>query len=303
MTLNTARQQWNTFWFKNQIEAAQSTIANLTALDPNNWWQQLQNNYTNNMKTTSSGASLFPTPTFPTYPNFFGDHGWTKFTFDQNDVTKQEQSSSLKTGGSAGASWGLWSASASADYSKDTKFTSSDVSALNIDVEIMRATIQRPWMDGTVFQSRGWRWGQGAPLGSQLISDGASPNPAGVMPFLVTGLLLSRNLVLSGSFSHADQTVIDTALSTSASFGWGPFSISGHYNKSTHSDVSHANSAANAISNPDVQIIGFLCSTLSRCPNPDPSLEWPSALTLAHLPEYGKAGMAMRAAVRKSFAV
>jgi hypothetical protein len=272
--LNRARANWNTFGFKGQVETAQSTIANLEALNPNPWWEALRNRYVN----AAAGNPFEPSTTYPGYEWFNGNEGWTEFTFTQEDVTRQSTSSAVGGGGGVSASWGLWKVSGSAEYSKETRTSSSDTTGISISMDMMRATILRPWLDPLVFRAHTWQWGQGATLHGQQISKGAfvaGEERAGLMPLLPTGIIVARNLVIEGQFSHEDQTIVQEALRTEASVGWGPFAISGHYSQSNGSAVSHGNVEATGISNPHPQILGFFCDVLPLCPSPDQSLPWP----------------------------
>lgn len=277
--LNQARSNWNTFGSKGQVEAAQATVRNLSQLDPNTWWAQLQNAYENASITASGGAPFEPSTTYPDYSWFGGQKGWTHFTFDTTDVTQQATSSAVQAGGGVSANWGLWRVSASADYSKSTDTSSSDTTAIKVSMDIMRATIMRPWLDPLVFRAHTWRLGKASPLYASQISNGSfvpGASNAGLMPLLPTGILVARNVSIGAQFSHADQTTVQSALSTSASVGWGPFAINGHYSQSDGSAISHGSATNTTIANPDPQILGFFCDVLPLCPSPNPALPWPT---------------------------
>lgn len=289
--LNNARAEWNTWGYKNVIENAQATIDNLTALDPNNWWAKMRNDY-NNQEVQSAGGQFLNTLTFPTYKDFTGDNGWTKVVLTEEDIVKVNRSSHVDIGGGLSGGWGLWKWSASANYSQDVHFASSDINGISLSFEVLRVTLIRDWVDELMFRTRAWRWAKNSPSSSRVISDGGDINngitPKGVMPFMPTGMLLARNLQLSGAFSHDDYTRIDTSFSSSASIGWGPISFGGHYNKQTTEEYINANRAGNTISCPDIQIIGWLNDVLPLCPNPDPSLDWPTKMSLEHIPQYSE---------------
>ncbi len=279
-TLNLARSNWNTFGSKGQVEAAQATITNLLQLDPNTWWAQLQNAYENTSVTPPGGSPFEPSSTYPAYNWFTGNEGWTSFGFTQQDVTSQATASAVQAGGGVSAGWGLWRVSGSADYSKATTTSSSDTTGISVSMDIMRATIMRPWLDPLVFRAHSWRFGKASQLYGAQISNGTfTPGEAngGLMPLLPTGVLVARNVKIAAQFSHEDQTTVEKALSTNASVGWGPFAINGHYSQSESSAVSHGSATATTIGNPDPQILGFFCDVLPLCPSPDPTLPWPAS--------------------------
>lgn len=273
--LNEAREDWLTFGFKGQVEAAQATVANLEALNPNTWWRLLRNRYENARGT----LSFEPTTTYPDYSWLVGEEGWTRFTFTQEDVVRQATSSAVGGGGGVSASWGLWRVSGSAEYSRETRTSSSDTTGISISLELMRATIARNWLDPLVFRAHTWRIARGMSLDGRLISRGSfvpGEEGDGLMPLLPTGVIVARNVVINAQFSHEDQTIVQEALRTEASVGWGPFAISGHYNQSHSSDVAHGSASATAISNPSPQILGYFCDVLPLCPSPLPELPWPA---------------------------
>ena len=276
--LNRTSGEWNTFGHRAEVENAQATINNLQQLNPNRWWKALEDRYSNNTVEGPSGK-FHPVTTYPGYPSFMGETGWTSFSFNQADVANQANSSAVSAGGGVSASWGLWRVSASANYSKETSYSSSNATNMVVSMEMMRATLLRPWLDPLVFRAQAWRFSQ-AMFPNQLISSGTfipGQMPANtLMPLLPTGVLIARNVSISGTFSHEDQTKIAEAAGGETSVGWGPFAISGHYNQSSSSDVSHASTTNTSIANQDAQIIGFFCDVLPMSPNPDPRLHWPS---------------------------
>lgn len=274
--LNQARSNWNTFGFKGHIETARATIANLEALNPNAWWEALRDRFEN----AAAGKPFKPSTTYPVYSSFSGETGWAQFSFTQQDVTRQSTSSAVSGGGGVRAGWSLWSVSGSADDTEGTDTRASDATGISISMDLMQATIMRPWLDPLVFRAHTWRFGEGATLYGDQISNGAfvaGEARAGLMPLLPTGIIVARNVKIEGQFSHEDQTRVAEALSSGLSVGWGPFAISGHYNQSRESAVSHGNVEATRLSNASPQILGFFCDVLPLCPSPDPTLPWPPA--------------------------
>jgi hypothetical protein len=105
-----------------------------------------------------------------------------------------------------------------------------------------------------------------------LVSDGTNDGhtaPTGVAPFLITEILLAKNVELTGNWSTELHTTYHNEKSGGGHVGWGPFSFGGNYN-STY-DEAHDNTkiTGNTISSPDVQIIGALVEILPKTPDPD----------------------------------
>jgi len=55
-------------------------------------------------------------------------------------------------------------------------------------------------------------------------------------------------------------------LAAKANFGWGPFSVSGGYSKSSSSKKFASEFDGTTISNPGLQIIGWVCSVVPNSP-------------------------------------
>lgn len=286
--LDSAKRNWETFGFRQKIDNAYATINNLQGLDPNNWWQKMRNRFDVCQVRASSGTFAL-TSTFPKYQNIFEDKGWTSFSFSKGDFENQESVKAINAGGGVSANYGLFRASAEASYGSEQGYKKSSSTNISVAAEIFRLQINRPWLDPLVFRSRAWRWSSLSPL-TEPVSNGADASlgntPVGVMTLLPTSVIIARNVVISGDFSQEEQNWLKEKVDTKASVGWGPFSISGNYNQSKDEKMSQGTAAGAKISNADPQIIGWYCSVLPMCPNPDPSLPWPTELTMEHWPEY-----------------
>ena len=125
------------------------------------------------------------------------------------------------------------------------------IASVSLELETKRVSFARTWMDEGVFSSHGWRFQP--KCGFTLVSSGnpADPDP-GPMPFLVTGVLLSRKLMLKGAYSGALPKELTTL---------GPFSLKGAAPPKAAGQV--------AITVPGAQIIGFFCEPIPKSPTPD----------------------------------
>ncbi len=115
--------------------------------------------------------------------------------------------------------------------------------------EMLVLPLQRSWWSPWIFSSRGWRFQPAS--GLPQLSDGNSP-PQGMMPFYASSLIIARNLTVSSAPKAAAPPALFTLKSEPAQ--------------------SAGTTAAG------MSIIGFVCTTLPRCPDPDPTLQWELAL-------------------------
>jgi hypothetical protein len=275
--VNEARSEWSTFGARAEVEAAQATVNNLLQLNPNTWWMELENAY--KAQALQGHGSYEPSYTYPSYPALIGDEGWTTFKFSEEEMHKQESLSVTEAGGGVSAGWGLLNISASGEYKDDTESHYMQSSGFSLTAEIKRGIIIRPWLNPAVFQAHTWRFAKGRGTGEAVSTGASAPvpgQPEGRMPLLPTGVLIARNVRIAAKFSEEEQELVEKAIKASASVGWGPFSISGHYNHNTKEGFERGVHNAGELAFAGAQIIGFLADPLPLCPSPDQSLPWPS---------------------------
>ena len=269
-SLNQARGEWSALGHKGRYEKAQGTVTYLSQLGPAHWWEVLANEYAN----AKGSSSVPPSGIYPSFGWVTGDEGWQTFKFNAKDIENQDTSSVVAAEGSAGFD-GLFSLGGTYEH-KDQEWT-SDSSSIEISFEMKRALISRPWMDAGVFSAHSWRFSS-AHKNTIISTGGAPPSPETKprMPLLPTGILVSRNLKVSGRFSTSDKEFIKKHIEGGGSVGWGPFSISAHYNQENTEEMAKGTVDETGFEAPFPQVIGFLCDMLPLCPSPDPTLPWPS---------------------------
>jgi hypothetical protein len=277
--LQNAYDDYNLFGKASEVLTAEATVQQLQGLDPNSWWGELQAKLQANQKLYNA-TPFGPLSFYPDYSMWFDKNkSWTGTTLTESDLEQTNTSSHTSVGGGLSAGWGLWSIGGS--YGHEETRTSSQFTGTNLllHLELTQVAVDRAWMDDLVFHSNTWQWGSGAPDCS-LISDGGNVDqgvtPTGQMPFLITGLLLARNVSLTGTWSADLKTTYDSMTHGGASVGWGPFSFGGSYVSSQHSDYHKADISGSTINFADPQIIGFFVEVLPLSPNPAPSLQFAS---------------------------
>lgn len=91
-----------------------------------------------------------------------------------------------------------------------TKVDTSNAAGDSMTCEIKRVSLQRPWLEQTVFDSRHWRWQGGSPLPASAKLSG-NPDAAPLVPYIPVQLLLARHcsvVMRAGRLSMADPQVI-----------------------------------------------------------------------------------------------
>jgi hypothetical protein len=134
------------------------------------------------------------------------------------------------------------------------KLSREFASSVSITLEAKRVNLARPWLDERIFSSHGWRMHKASGIDKVSTGNPADQDP-GVMPFLVTGFLLSRKLVIAGSWSQGSPDEVKTL---------GPFSLEG---KAGRQVTSRGGKITISAATPE--IIGFFCVSVPKCPDPD----------------------------------
>jgi len=288
-SLQVRRQQsWNK-WLatghKFEIESALAVKFNLEARDPDLWWGELLNLWNSEAAKYGGNPLTFTNPDRSTWA---ASGPWQEVKFSSSDIDTIQESTFTRTGGSAGFGWGLWHVGGNAGYSRTEGFSKSEISTFDLSFEVRRVKIERPWMDSFVFRSRCWRlMNNSAGLQISDGADAAAGNTAtGLMPLLPVGLLLAKNVKINANWSQEEKTTLSTHFTGGASFGWGPFSIGGTYEKDVNKAHTHGSLAGDTLSYDGMQILGWICDVLPVCPHPDPSLPWNPPLSIANLPEF-----------------
>lgn len=121
------------------------------------------------------------------------------------------------------------------------------VSDITLTMETKRVQVTRPWLESGIFEAGDWR--MPAATGMPVISSGSPfDGNSGTMPLVISGLLLSRRLKMVGRWMDGKPAL-------------GPVALGG-----TAKDAGGRKVA----SMDGVQIIGFFCVPVPKCPDPDP---------------------------------
>lgn len=235
-------------------------------------WSALKTRLRDSEQLTPEGATYLFTKYFPgKFWDAAHEASWTKFVMKHDELHTVDEASSTNWGGKGAASFGLWSLGGSASYAEQKTHFKSDGNVRSIEVELIRVPIRRSWWDPTIFWDRGWKFDP--QIANIVLSNGAYP-PVGEMPAYATAMIVARNLKLDMSFESTENSSVATQFSASASVGWGPFSVRGNYSRNTSKKTHDFVRDAAGLSCAGMQIVGFVCETLPKSPNPDPDLNW-----------------------------
>jgi hypothetical protein len=276
--LEAALSKWDGQGHRSAVDTANAVIATYEALDPEAFWSKLNRRYREGTEQAELGNDFQRIGVSPPYRTWFGDKGWTDFTFDQKDMDNQQRSQSIGVAGSLDGSYGIFRIAGEGSYDKDSKFVQMNQTELSFSCKLFRVALDRAWMNPVVLSSRAWRYLPGTAADGSVLSTGGDVfndvPPTGGMTVIPTAAILSKDLHVKGSFDNTIVEEMNTKIKANASVGIGPFAISGRFNMEDHTGSQKGTIASNGISAPDVQLVAFVCEVLPRSPNPDGALKW-----------------------------
>lgn len=228
-----ALKAWTEVGGRDAIEDHLKSLDAFYADSPMGLLQQLSDDLNSACRNDGHPEVWYPITAQPPPETFFGDEGWKPFTLGQSE--RSLPGTLPPAGGGAQVSGVPDEFQATASLRLETK----------------RVTLTRPWMDLGLFRSRRWRLSPdgGFTLVSSGTFDGRDP---GIMPMVVTGLLLSRKLVLKGQWR---------AGSGKAPKALGPFGLAGPGTVVRDGMLTLTAEAP--------QILGFFCTVIPKSPDPD----------------------------------
>ncbi|MFM2432234.1 MAG: hypothetical protein RLZZ511_3448 [Cyanobacteriota bacterium] len=190
--------------------------------------------------------------------------GWTSMAFSSGKYQVNQTSNYTSYGGNVGFSLGLWSAGGGFNRSVEQRHMDTQTENLDVSFRYARISIDRPWMNGMVFDLPGWTY---SPVAAGGVSSGNPATAEGTLMTIVpTGFIAVRDLKISANWSSAESDYIRKQLSANAGFGWGPFSIGGAYKSDSSQFNFKSEFDGRTINAPGLQIMGYICTVLPLAP-------------------------------------
>lgn len=268
---------WENFGNKRLYDIKRGRYVYLTSEDPQSFWLRLAERLQDHAQRAPQLGDYFQTLLVPSISSW-NTAGWATFERQISEKDSYEYSKSTSWSGGLSARWGLFSVGGGSSGSTNYRYEKSTVDTVNLKFEYLRVRIHRPWLVSDVFGYNFWTWNKA--FGGQYISDGGNLQidppirPIGRMPILPQYLIVVRNLELSAAFSQDERDFYSREVQHKASFGWGPFSLSGSYREAESSKHVHASFDGITFRIEQPQIIARSGIMLQKSPNPNKSLSW-----------------------------
>jgi hypothetical protein len=193
--------------------------------------------------------------------------GWTELSYNKSQFTANSSSEATSWGGSAGVNLGLFSFGASAGGEETRQHSDTDFDSLQIAYDFLLVTIDRLWVDFSLFTLPKWDLGDAYPPGG-LSKGPGQDNSKSVFPLYPIAFVAVKNVRITANWGASDRDAISKAIHGGGSVGYGPFSIGGNYSNSSTEEHFHARQEGNTVIVDDVQIIGWICRIVPFAPPP-----------------------------------
>jgi hypothetical protein len=196
---------------------------------------------------------------------------WTEYSFDSTTSHFADHNETTSFGGGGGLNLGFWSIGGSSQHTETRHELNKENDSLFISFEYSIAEINRPWLDTLLFRLNNW-FIQGQKPGT--VSNGSSEQLSKAiieqdslwLPAIPSQMILVKNLFISNSKFQEAYKSSRSYTSAGASFGWGPFSISGNYSRESTDVVIDTYQGRNGLRVKGVQLIGWVSEIIPLSP-------------------------------------
>ena len=217
-----------------KVSLDEGTVYRRSAMLPSDWWQDGNQN------------------------------GWPTKTFASSAWASNQSSDYSSASGSGGFGAGLWSFGAGSSSSWSRQHSDAQAESISISYKYALVTIRRPWLKQLLFGLPGWKT-DAFPKGS--ISTGTrNYQNHSAMPLIPQAFYVIKDLTIIGDFSSSEFDHAAHQMSSGASVGWGPFSLSGSYTSNSEQTSYRSSMSSNTIHAPFVQILGWINTIVPACP-------------------------------------
>jgi hypothetical protein len=182
---------------------------------------------------------------------------WTTATITSNKDVKNEHSDFQQISVQSSLNWGFFSGSGSFDKSDSHEHMDETTENLEMSFSYAKVDIDRPWLNALLFALQGWSLPDN-PRGS--FSDGTKTQHDTVFPLLPVAFVAVRNLTIKANWGKKDLDLIEKKLSSKASFGIGPFSVSGSYASGSTDKRTSSEFDGRTITSKGLQIVAWICA-------------------------------------------
>ncbi len=270
---NQALKDWVTSGFKEQYEHIANFISHVEGRHMTSLIDKYKQNFETAQLVAPSGSQVAFNYTSLIPGSFARSSSWTEFSYSYKDYQSKYKHKKTKLKASAGGGFMGWGGKGKASSTTASTKSQVDATGFYLKFKICAVQIYRPWFHQSFLTNTSWKFDSNdVNYKDDLLSDGNIP-AKGRMPAITTQCIFIKDLKLHYGEHHKEFTSQLKAQSASAKakspFGSAKFDASRHnYNYDRKSE-----DQKNEICVDGMQLIGFKCHLLGKCPNPNPEIE------------------------------
>ncbi|KMQ51696.1 hypothetical protein CHISP_1453 [Chitinispirillum alkaliphilum] len=204
---------------------------------------------------------------YPSPANWVDENnpGFTELKISGGSTTLRNKSTENKFSVDTSVKYGLWRVKSSAEGEFHHSTSSADKDSVEISAKIAKISIMRPWFTESLFRLDHWYNSLTQEGG---ISNGKmdSTNRDKLIPMYPVAFVVAKDISIKADFSHEEEEHIKQSLKTSASVGFGPFSIAGSYGYGKTEDRMECDFQNGEIKVPGMQIIAWVSRLIPYSP-------------------------------------
>jgi hypothetical protein len=272
MRVRAAENDWIGNGFRDTLDRVNAAIAAVEGRSFALLKQRYRDDFSRSLLTSpATGANFSYAAPAPSDFARAGS-GWSQFYFDNGSYRSNHQFKSSSTMGGGGLAIGPFLASGGGGVDSSNLNSKMNAETFTLKLELCRVPIYRPGINLAFLKSGFWRFDQqNEEYKSTLLSDGARP-PKGLMPAITTDCIFVRNLEMNFGERNSELEVNSKKVYGGGTVAYGPFFLGGKHENTTQDSSYGATWSKQGLSIPGMQLIGFLCHTLEKCPDPNPNV-------------------------------
>lgn len=267
MQAENALRNWTTLGYKNDVEKIHATINQITQRSTKLWKQRLLDLFEDaKISALGPGQEFHYTTLMPA--NFMTSTGWQTYSASHEKLTESSRSTTSSWKAGASLKWGLFNASPEASGESKSSSEDKTVSKFTISFEITQAVLLRTFFIPEWFMNQGWMLDKGRGWTFDAFpSDGGDP-PQGLFVGYPTTIVFARKILLTSSDLATQLKEFSKSVGVGGKVGWGPFSLSGSYAKSSSGRDFVSDNDGNTITVPGVQALCAVNRLIGKSPCP-----------------------------------
>ena len=269
---DAALKAWQSLGYKEAIERIQNYLSEIEEKHMLVIKKRLQSEFRNSQRTRVIDYINY-SPSIPISANALKESkNWPTISMYEGSAHSDYSKSIHNWSAGAGFSMGLFSIGARNSGNTSRTSMNTDFSNLTISFKLGKVRVERGWFSQEFVESKYWKLHETSPqsLNGDIISDGKGK---GLMPMIVTELIIARDVMLDFSENSTAYKAASTKISSGAAVGIGPFVFGGSHNYENQNSQTDAKWSGKKLKSDGIYIIGYKCHVVPKSPNPNPDIK------------------------------